>query len=234
MNKFIIILLILPFNIKAQIDSILIHTYYDGVKHFAHRNILYEKYFATTTTDSTRHGAYKQYSKSGRLVISGHYKNGKRNGKWNYYSSKVDTTLLLRFDWDNFKELYFFNDSTNVKYADIKTNGSFNIQKVDVSAHFPGGIVILHNYIQLKLQKLQIDPRLNDRSIKIYVFFVVDAYGQTRVNECSGGSMLTASMRKFIIQVFENMPKWNPAVLNGRSVESKMTIPINIKAPNKM
>jgi TonB family protein len=94
----------------------------------------------------------------------------------------------------------------------------------DQSAEFPGGAVGLSNWIAQSFQ-LPSDI-LSSEQGKIFISFVVEKDGSVSNIRIIKG--LTERLNVAAMKVVEKMPKWKPALNNGKVVRSKFTLPISI------
>lgn len=89
---------------------------------------------------------------------------------------------------------------------------------------FPGGEEKLMEYITSKVSKY------TKGMTKTFVNFVVDTLGQVR-NVCILSQIdsegLSESEKK-IIEVFENMPKWTPGLLENKKVPAQFTLRVTL------
>ena len=67
-------------------------------------------------------GEYKEYSKSGSILVDGIYKDGLKNGTWKYYKAKtIVTKLVFHFGVPGFYERY--SNTGNIIEGKIYTDG---------------------------------------------------------------------------------------------------------------
>lgn len=96
-------------------------------------------------------------------------------------------------------------------------------------ADFPGGIVALRKYLT---ENLKI-PESVSISGKVYVKFLVREDGSIgKVNFLKSYSE-DENLKTEITRVISAMPKWNPGKVDGKNVNSYMTLPISINLSEK-
>lgn len=110
--------------------------------------------------------------------------------------------------------------SSRLDYADSSTIYLFP----DVEATFPGGNGELLSYISKNINYPEVD--VTDFNGKIYLEFVVERNGEvSNVQIVRGGSL---EFDKMATELIRKMPNWNPALINGKPVRSKVRLPIFI------
>ena len=112
--------------------------------------------------------------------------------------------------------------------SDLKiTDSVYNI--VDEEAEFPGGSVHLLKFIQ---EQFIFPEGYGEIDIfgKIYVKFVVSKTGICRDFQILRG-MQDSKLERSTIEMLKKMPKWRPAKMNGKEVDSYYILPIYIE-PN--
>jgi protein TonB len=100
---------------------------------------------------------------------------------------------------------------------------------VDEEAEFPGGKVQLLKFIQ---EQFIFPEGYSDIDIfgKIYVKFVVSKTGICSDFQILRG-MQDSKLERSTIEMLKKMPKWRPAKMNGKEVDSYYILPIYIE-PN--
>ncbi len=96
---------------------------------------------------------------------------------------------------------------------------------VQVQAEYPGGMGSFNKQFIQRFRTPDIDSGV--KSIRVIVTFVVEKDGSLTdikvVRDPGYG------VGKEAIRVLNNMPKWKPAIQNGKSVRSQFTLPITIQ-----
>ncbi len=96
---------------------------------------------------------------------------------------------------------------------------------VQVQAEYPGGMGAFNKQFIQRFRTPDIDSGV--KSIRVIVTFVVEKDGSLTdikvVRDPGYG------VGKEAIRVLNNMPKWKPAIQNGKSVRSQFTLPITIQ-----
>lgn len=108
--------------------------------------------------------------------------------------------------------------------GDEITEGEVVHTLVDVVAQFPGGTEALQKYLSENI-KYPIEAIKNKQTGRVYVQFVIDKEGEvTNVKVLKG---VCESLDAEAIRVIYNMPKWDPAKIDNKTVNMQYTIPIN-------
>ncbi|MBN2727615.1 MAG: energy transducer TonB [Bacteroidales bacterium] len=95
----------------------------------------------------------------------------------------------------------------------------------ELMPEFPGGDEALYEYLSKNL----VTEGLNEDEIantKVYVQFVVDDTGQITMVRILRG--ITPEFNQQVVDLFYNMPKWNPGMNDGKTVAVKLVLPIHI------
>ncbi|MCC6702289.1 MAG: energy transducer TonB [Fluviicola sp.] len=102
--------------------------------------------------------------------------------------------------------------------------------KLDVQAEYPGGNSELRNFIGSNLAYPQkaIDAKIEGR---IIIRFCIDISGSVvQIQELKGIDNCPECTQE-CIRVLQLMPKWKPAELKGKPINSFHTIPFNFRIP---
>lgn len=94
----------------------------------------------------------------------------------------------------------------------------------DIEATFPGGNTELQRFISKNINYPEAE--ITDFNGKIYIEFVVERSGKvSNVQIVRGGGL---EFDKMATELIRKMPNWNPALINGKPVRSKVRLPIFI------
>lgn len=111
--------------------------------------------------------------------------------------------------------------------ADTEYAASSEIHsRVDEMPAYPGGFNELVSYVQNTL-KYPLEAREKGIEGKVFIEFVVEKDGTLSSVKIQKGAY--PSMDKEALRVVENMRAWNPGLLNGQKVRTKMVLPIAFK-----
>ena len=91
-------------------------------------------------------------------------------------------------------------------------------------AQFPGGNDFLQKWIATNFE-LPSDLTKSEQG-KIYLSFVIEKDGSVSNIRIVKG--LSDKLNEVAIKVVEKMPKWKPAINNGKPVRSRYTLPISV------
>lgn len=103
--------------------------------------------------------------------------------------------------------------------------------KADVLPEFPGGQANLERWLAGSLNVPYIRLR-EDTVVTVYVDFIVDQEG--RVTDAKIRYPTFRQLDKEVLEMFYRMPKWKPAILNGKFVPLNLTIPMKVALGNSM
>ena len=99
---------------------------------------------------------------------------------------------------------------------------------VDELPQFPGGDVALMTYLSQNLRYP--DAMLKEKkSGRVMAYFVVSKKG--KISDVSIKKTPDEGFNEEVIRVLTAMPKWKPAVKDGKKVSSGMTLPIMFRLP---
>jgi len=107
-----------------------------------------------------------------------------------------------------------------------QVHGVYN--QAEVSPAFPGGQDALSNYINNNISYSQtaID---NNVSGTIHVSFVVDEKGKVVNPQVIDNKNLNDGLNEETIKMFNNMPLWEPGMVKGKKVKTRMELPISFQ-----
>jgi periplasmic protein TonB len=109
-------------------------------------------------------------------------------------------------------------------------HGVYN--QAEVSPTFPGGQDALSNYINNNITYPQtaIDNGVNGT---IHVSFVVDEKGKVVNPQVIDNKNLNDGLNEETLKMFNNMPLWEPGLVKGRKVKTRMELPISFQLENE-
>jgi protein TonB len=107
-----------------------------------------------------------------------------------------------------------------------QVHGIYN--QAEVSPVFPGGQDALSNYINNNISYPQtaIDNNVNGT---IHVSFVVDEKGKVVNPQVIDAKNLNDGLNEETIKMFNNMPLWEPGMVKGKKVKTRMELPISFQ-----
>ena len=124
----------------------------------------------------------------------------------------ISITFLLLF------QIGFAQEENSIPVEDV-----FDVDKVDYSPSFPGGIDNFYTFFETNFKKPDVPQLLG----KLFISFVVEIDGTLSdiraLKDVGFGSGLEAE------RVMQLSPKWNPGTNNGKRVRVLYTIPIPIQ-----
>ena len=132
--------------------------------------------------------------------------------------SKLDFMKVIAFF------ILLLTSCLHVAYSQSQELDMTIYEFTDNSPEFPVGAVELRNWIA---KTFEVPSDLDDAEQgKIFVSFVVEKDGSVSNIRIIKG--LTDRLNVAAMKVVEKMPKWKPALNNGKLVRSKFTLPISI------
>lgn len=96
----------------------------------------------------------------------------------------------------------------------------------DTLAEFPGGTVAMYQYLTENVKYPEEAARNNSQG-RVTVRFTVKADGS--LTDFSVINGVDPALDKEAVRVISGMPRWNPATVGGKAVESTYTIPVSFK-----
>ncbi len=152
--------------------------------------------------------------KDGQIHIEGDYKKGKKEG---YFISYWENGQLKR------KDLYKKGKLTEGKCWD-SLGREVTYYDFEIKPAFPGGMNALKLYLKDQINYDQISAASKGK--RVSVRFSIESDGSiSDVKVVKGVDVNTDREVKRLIQ---NMPRWKPAVQDGKKVKVSRTIPIAI------
>lgn len=137
------------------------------------------------------------------------------------YSGKESPHYIVMEPDDSLSALYLRNDR-------VAPGDSINTEKIysdtEVSPEFPGGRTALMKYLAEHLRYPEQEMEIGITG-KVYTQFVVEKDGSIAYVDIARGR--THAMNQECIRVILQMPKWNPAKVNGTPVRCLLNLPIS-------
>ena len=96
----------------------------------------------------------------------------------------------------------------------------------DTLAEFPGGTAAMYQYLTENVKYPEEAARNNSQG-RVTVRFTVKADGS--LTDFSVVNGVAPALDKEAVRVISSMPRWNPATVSGKAVESTYTIPVSFK-----
>jgi len=94
----------------------------------------------------------------------------------------------------------------------------------EVAASFPGGAEKMNLYISKVIQKPALDQERTNQ--KCYIKMIVEKDGSLSNIQIVRGILSCPECDKEAMRVVKSMPKWQPAINNGRAVRSYLIFPV--------
>ncbi|WP_281613645.1 energy transducer TonB [Flammeovirga sp. SubArs3] len=112
-----------------------------------------------------------------------------------------------------------------VKEEDTEKDSSGKVYKMaEVGASYPGGMGEFYNWFHGALHSHGVDREGHGR---IYVQFVVNIYGNLDDVKIIKG--VSEGIDQQVLKILGDCPKWMVAVQNGKPVEQKIVLPLNLE-----
>lgn len=126
---------------------------------------------------------------------------------------KIIVLLILFYSIDSFSQSVEKSEDTNI----------YNLAGIDVKPEFPEGLDKLNAIVNESYLKAGFESEVKG---KVYALFVIEKDGSlSGVKILRGVDSVKA---KAIIQILENLPKWNPGKQNGQIVRVLYTVQLVI------
>lgn len=152
-------------------------------------------------------GNYYEYSNSGKLQLSGKYKDHKKAGVWYQYNDSGKVVKKESFEIDPAASQ---NPNEEIKqfYG--------NQESIYKPAEFKGGNKELRNHIFHNFNADIASPTLKDEQAKIG--FTIDSTGSVKNLHIVQSANFAFDQEA--LRIISIMPKWEPASFNGKPVPS--------------
>lgn len=211
-----------PVNInrKSNNDSILIYFPIGGTISdvYLYADSVFNKWINKTSRNPEFLRHDKKYANQGLLKID---MTGLADGKY--------ISHILACEIGGIIEINLKTINSECIYP-IDTIDRMTVQNfVEKTPEFKGGDRELMKYLATNIQYLT-TKNDDDLQFKFSATFIIDTAGKVR-NPC----MLTTKyadklspIETEILSVIDNMPNWNPGMINGKKVPVRYTLPINI------
>lgn len=184
----------------------------------------------------TNHYTIRDYFINGKLNADFQVKSNVSNIDWQKYKRLAISGVIRR---DGYYRTYY--DNGQLKYQahyhnNQKTNPPFYWLKNGEPAYFaetwtnarpaqfPGGKCGINTYILSKINH----HKLYNHKKKLFVSIAIDRRGNVCYAEAQNS--IDPNTDAGIIQIIQAMPRWKPAKLNGKKVNTFCTIPISVGA----
>lgn len=100
--------------------------------------------------------------------------------------------------------------------------------RTDVMPEFPGGQNGLSSYINDHLEYPQ--QAIDDNTTgTVRVSFVIDEHGKVLKAKLIDGNKIGNGLDEQALRVVNSMPAWKPGKVNGRTVKTRLELPINFQ-----
>ncbi len=120
--------------------------------------------------------------------------------------------------------ILMFLGYNNVGFTQNQETDLMIYDVTEEAAHFPEGNDFLQKWIAKNFE-LPSDLTKSEQG-KIYLSFVVEKDGSLSNIRIIRG--LSEKINNAAIEVVQKMPKWKPAINNGKPVRSRFTLPISV------
>jgi TonB family protein len=173
-----------------------------------------------------------EYHQNGRISWVKEFANGSATGIWMLFDEKG--ILVKQFNSNLHKDslsLSSINDDGWEDPKELKSQIKINAIDEDFwfepEAEYPGGPKALQIFINqnFKYPQNAIDSGIVGR---IYVSFIVEADGELTNFLIYKGIETCPECNEEALRIFRLMPKWIPAINDGKNIRSRMKVPINL------
>jgi hypothetical protein len=127
--------------------------------------------------------------------------------------------------------LIFFGISCLAQTQKKKYNTVYTDKNVDILPSYPGGEYELFQFIQEKFRVNSLMEETATSELNMFaVNFIVDTSGN--LNDIQFYKSTNTYVEKEIRRIIAGMPKWKPAIKDGKNTVSRIYIPIKYKINN--
>jgi antitoxin component YwqK of YwqJK toxin-antitoxin module len=168
---------------------------------------------ANYNKDGSYHGKYLLFKK-GKKKSTGVYKNGKRNGMWNYYDDNGNKQVRI-----------IYKDEKVYRYTIWDTLGNIKDEPLIIykKLEYKQGLKTLTSLISRKLKEKGFKTKLKG---KLWVSLTVNEVG--KVVDVKLTKELSKRNKTIIEDLFYGLTSWEPAVKLNRKVKAKFMQPIRL------
>ena len=137
-------------------------------------------------------------------------------GQW----GGTDVGSGLTYTWVQDAFSTEFGETNGMTWED--NNGQTIYKQTDIPAEYIGGMEALNEFINKNLE-IPKDVEIGT----VYVAFVVNADGSLQDARIVRG--VKDSMDQEVLKLIKNMPKWDPAIQDGKPVNAVFGLPVQFK-----
>lgn len=201
-----------------------------------------ETFYVLKSDNTVKHGDYKKHNYGGKIIVSGNYTLGVKDGAWSYfdfsgkkllysgnYKQDVKDSVWSYFDQNGElhsqydytkKELVFYKPNENENKSIIIDGNSLDTA-LSRQPFFLGGYNLLANEVDYPQ-----DAAENGISGTVRISFVVDKSGN--VTSITPETSLGYGLEEEVIRLIK-LVYWLPGLLNGEPVDVKLTLPLEFR-----
>lgn len=164
---------------------------------------------------SQLNGEFQTFYEDGSANFGGVYKNGKKDGVWNYHYTNGNKIAMLVYEEGEVKDYSLWNrDGTEKKEKLI----------LERRPKYKGGQKAMANFIRKNLA-----PRFKKSEFKgrLILSFTVNKEGRPEAIKIHPKNLSEDDV-KSIHAFFAEMPNWEPGIQLNRKVKVKYTLPVRI------
>lgn len=187
-----------------------------------------------------KEGEFVYYSEQGLVTIRSNHKNGKFHGLYSKYYPTGELYYTENYENDIAQEFIVYYPNGAVRRKEVYSAGKVKfkacyLENGKKTKYFPysipakakGGMEAVKKYLKRNIYypDAAVDKKIEG---KVYLKFIISVTGDVKdvkIRKSSGNDLLDAEA----VRVIEAMPKWSPAHLDGKLVESTFSIPISFK-----
>eukprot|EP01006_Ploeotia_vitrea_P061113 TRINITY_DN77268_c0_g1_i1.p1 TRINITY_DN77268_c0_g1~~TRINITY_DN77268_c0_g1_i1.p1 ORF type:complete len:286 (+),score=-48.12 TRINITY_DN77268_c0_g1_i1:751-1608(+) len=189
-----------------------------------------EKLIKSETTTSVKENVKTQKPK---LTTVSTFKEGQKSIKKEEKKiSKIVTSKRKQKVLPNKKKETLVTVPVKKKETKTKSNDSPSITNNAFQKAEPiDGFQELYNYLNNAVQNPE-KPRISNKSGKVIIGFTIEKNGE--ISDIKVVKSIDSELDNEAVTIIKNMPKWKPALRNGKPVGSKLKIPFNFKVTKEI
>lgn len=166
----------------------------------------------TRNSQNEKEGSYVQYSRFGKLYMSGQYKNGIPTGIWNYYSSDTSGVLVQTLNFDTHTET--FVDSNRVT-------------ALICGPRYFGGRTAQNEYIARRVHSdFTKEEKDAYRGRPFVISFSIDPKTLKVVGVSIEDKDLQEPFKNKLVAIVSEMPAWLPPVCKDKNEVWRFSVPV--------
>lgn len=187
---------------------------------------LVENYYVLWSDKKVKHGPYRVVDETNKVLVKGNYKNGAKDGVWEYYND--NGTLVQSYDFSQGLLLQFSNDSLSIVKSSYELFNKPNKEDViDIPYKIGGDFYLLGLlYSQKNIPQDIVTDKLN--VVMTYILTISEKGKLEGWTALYKGQYYDKTVHESIKNLPTDAYEFNPALVNNVPVKSKLIYTVNL------